>query len=163
MRYAVRLTKDTNDTYLASVPDVPGANTFGETREEAKARVVDAILTVLDAYMKDRRPIPAPTAAGRDYVDLPVMDAAKLALYQAMMEQRVSKSELGRRLNVYLPQVDRILKVRYASKLGQIVSAFEALGKGLEIRVVDRPVHTKRRAAKGVVRGRRRAMRAAAG
>ena len=160
MFYPVTLTKDNNGTILVRFPDVPDAVTFGDTKEEAKARVVDAILTVLDAYMHDRRPIPAPMATGRDYVDLPVMDAAKLALYQAMMEQRVSKSELGRRLNVHLPQVDRILKVRYASKLGQIVSAFEVLGKGLEIRVVDRPGHAKR-PAKGQARAQRHRMQAA--
>lgn len=35
LRYRVKLSKDTNDTILVEVPDVPGAATFGEDREEA--------------------------------------------------------------------------------------------------------------------------------
>jgi len=35
LRYRVKLSKDTNGTILVEVPDIPGAVTFGEDREEA--------------------------------------------------------------------------------------------------------------------------------
>ena len=60
MRYAVRLSKDDNGTFLVTVPDVPGAITDGDTTDEALARAVDAVLTVFDECMRTRRPIPAP-------------------------------------------------------------------------------------------------------
>jgi antitoxin HicB len=47
LRYRVKLSKDTNGTILAEVPDVPGALTFGEDRQEAFPRAPDAIETVL--------------------------------------------------------------------------------------------------------------------
>ena len=139
MQYAIRLSKDDNGTFLVRVPDVPEAITYGDTKEEALARVVDAILTVFDECIRSRRPIPAAKTTGALSVEIPVLEAAKVALYQTMADQRVSKSELGRRLNVHLPQVDRILNVRHGSQMGQVVSAFQALGKRVELRVVDEP------------------------
>jgi len=47
LRYLVRLSKGTNDTVLVDVPAIPEAHTFGEDREEALARSVDAVETAL--------------------------------------------------------------------------------------------------------------------
>ena len=65
LRYHVKLSKDTNDTTLVEVPDVPGALTFGADREEALLRAPDAIETVLIGYMTDRRDIPMPSGGGK--------------------------------------------------------------------------------------------------
>ena len=43
MRYAVTLAPDDNGTILVTVPDIPEAVTFGEDRDDALARAVDAI------------------------------------------------------------------------------------------------------------------------
>lgn len=139
MRYAVRLSKDDNGTVLATVPDVPEAITYGDTKAEALERVVEAILTVFDERIRARQRIPPATTAGRTTVEIPVLEAAKVALYQTMGEQRVTKAELGRRLKVHMPQVDRILNIRHASQMGQVVSAFSALGKRVEFNIVDAP------------------------
>ena len=64
LRYRVKLSKDTNDTILVVVPDVPGAVTFGEDREEALLRAPDAIESALMGYIDLRREIPAPRAGG---------------------------------------------------------------------------------------------------
>src|ERR1035437_6561228 len=53
LRYHVRLSKDTNDTILVEVPEVPGALTFGADREEALLRAPDAIETVLIGYVAE--------------------------------------------------------------------------------------------------------------
>jgi len=142
MKYAVRLSKDDNGTFLVRVPDVPEAITYGDTKEEALARAVDAILTVFDECIRTRRPIPAPRTPGSTVVEIPLLEAAKVTLYQTMADQHVTKSELGRRLRVHLPQVDRILNVRHGSQMGQVVSAFQALGKRVELRVTDVPSRT---------------------
>ncbi len=136
LRYHVKLSKDTNDTILVEVPDVPGAVTFGSSREEALLRAPDAIETVLLGYVADRRAIPMPRAGGRrPFVTLPALTEAKLALYTAMRNARVSKAELARRLNCHLPQVDRLLDLRHASRLDQLEAAFRALGKQLSVQI----------------------------
>ena len=136
LRYHVKLSKDTNGTILAEVPDVPGAVTFGEDREEALLRAPDAIETVLIGYMADRRdiPMPRPRAKG-PFVALPALTEAKLALYQSMRAADVGKAALARRLNCHLPQIDRLLDLRHASRLDQLEAAFLALGKHLSVEI----------------------------
>ena len=137
MRYPVTLTKDDNDTYLVTFPDVPEAVTYGETKEEAVAHAPDALLTVFDALMRDKREIPAPSAKGQVFVEVPALETTKVELYRAMREQEIGKAELARRLDWHLPQVDRVLNVRHGSQLDQIEAAFGALGKKLVLNVVD--------------------------
>jgi antitoxin HicB len=138
MFYPVTLTKDDNGAWLVRFPDVPDAVTFGETKEEALERAVDALLSVFDAYMKDKKDIPAPSARkGKLGVEVPALDASKLALYQTMRAENISKSELGRRLHWHLPQVDRVLRVRHGSQIDQLEQAFAAVGKRLRIEISD--------------------------
>jgi antitoxin HicB len=139
MLYPARLTPDDNGTVLIAFPDVPGAVSFGNTPDEAIAHGLDALLTMFDGLMKERRPIPEPSAPDPTavLVVVPPLEAAKVALYQAMHTARVSKAELGRRLNVHGPQVDRILNVRHSSQIEQLSAAAGALGRRLELRLVD--------------------------
>jgi antitoxin HicB len=128
--------KDTNDTILVEAPDVPGAHTFGEDREEALLRAPDAIETMLMCYIDFRRDIPMPRAGRRGpFVTLPALTEAKLALYTEMRAAKVGKAELARRLNWHLPQVDRLLDLRHNSRLDQLEAAFRALGKRISVEV----------------------------
>ena len=136
LRYPVKLTTE-GDRVLVSFPDVPGAHTYGDDRDEALTRAVDAAATVFEALMKDRQPIPAPSTRRRGpHVDMPPLMVAKIELYNAMREQKVNKAELGRRLNWHLPQVDRVLDVNHASRVDQLEQALGAVGKRLELHVV---------------------------
>ena len=136
LRYSVKLLKDTNDTILVDVPDVPEAHTFGEDREEALLRAPDAIESALMLYIDLRRDIPVPRVGGRGpFVTLPALTEAKVALYTAMRTAKVGKAELARRLNWHLPQVDRLLDLRHASRLDQLEAAFRVLGKCLSVEI----------------------------
>ncbi|HLG99269.1 MAG TPA: type II toxin-antitoxin system HicB family antitoxin [Bryobacteraceae bacterium] len=138
LRYPVKLQRDTNGTILVSFPDVPEAHTFGEDREEALARAEDALETALIGYMEDRLPIPKPSPSKRGpFIVVPALAEAKLALYSAMRAGRISKSELARRLNCHLPQVDRLLDLRHGSRLDQLEAAFRVLGKQLSVQILD--------------------------
>ena len=139
MRYPVTLTPD-DGQFTVTFPDVPEAVTFGETRDEALQRAPDALLTVFDAFMKDRRDIPAPSRATGDAIELPTLESAKIELYRAMRSGKIGKAELARRLRWHMPQVDRVLKVRHGSQLDQMEAAFAALGKRLVISIVDSDV-----------------------
>jgi antitoxin HicB len=136
VRYPVVLAADDNDTVLVTFPDFPEAQTFGHDEAEALARAVDALETVIDAYIRDRRDIPAPSAVKGPSVTLPTLMATKVQLYTQMRQQGVNKTELAKRLNVHLPQVDRLLDVRHGSQLDQLDAAARALGGHLEISLV---------------------------
>ncbi len=136
MRYPVTITPD-DGQFTVTFPDVPEVVTFGETREEARQRSLDALLTIFDALMKDRRDIPEPSRVTNDAIELPALESAKIELYRAMRARNIGKAELARRLDWHLPQVDRVLQVRHGSQLDQMQAAFAALGKKLVLTVVD--------------------------
>jgi antitoxin HicB len=133
MRYAVTLAPDDNGTLLVTAPDIPEAVTFGEDREDALARAADAIETAIMGFMTAREDIPAPKAKGEDYVSLPALSVAKIELYRAMRADGVGKTALAKRLGVALPQIDRLLDLRHASRLDAIERAFAALGRTMEV------------------------------
>jgi antitoxin HicB len=156
----VTISPDDNGTFLVTFPDVPDAVTYGDTIQEALERAPEALLTIFDAYMKDRRDIPVPSSVREIGIELPPLETAKIELYRAMRAARVGKAELGRRLHWRGPQVDRVLNVRHASQLDQMDQAFAVLGKRLHISVDDAPppVHpgVLATAAKGTGRTRAR-------
>src|SRR2546426_1130321 len=137
MQYPVTITPD-DGQFTVTFPDVPEAVTFGETRDEALQRAPDALLTIFDAFMKDRRDIPAPSQTTGDAIELPVLESAKIELYRAMRAGNIGKFELAKRLHWHLPQVDRVLRVRHGSQLDQMEAAFAALGKKLVLTVADK-------------------------
>src|SRR5262245_37756783 len=138
MDYPVTLERDDNDTVLVGFPDFPEAHTFGEDESDALERAKDALATVIDAYIKDRRDIPSPSAlVARHRVTMPALVEAKVRLYETMRAAKVNKSELARRLDWHLPQVDRLLEMTHASKLEQLESAFAVMGKRLVVAVED--------------------------
>lgn len=140
MDYPVLLERDDNDTILVSFPDFPEAHTFGETVDDALVHGVDALSTIIDAYIKDRRAIPLPSAKVTRYrVTMPALVELKVALYEAMRQAKVGKAELARRLDWHLPQVDRLLAMTHASRLDQLEAAFSALDKRLVVGVQERP------------------------
>ena len=136
MRYTVTLTPDDNGTLLVHVPDIPQAVTFGEDREDALARAVDAIETALIGFIDAREPIPAPKAKGSDGVSLPALSVAKIGLYEAMRLEGIGKATLARRLGVALPQIDRMLDLRHHSRMDAMERALAAMGRSLSVSVL---------------------------
>jgi antitoxin HicB len=122
---------------LISFPDFPNIHTFGDDEAEALARGADALETMIAAMIADREDIPEPSRAKGKSINLSALAAAKIALYRLMRAEGIGKAELGRRLNCHLPQVDRLLDLRHASRFDQVEAAFGVLGKRLEIQVRD--------------------------
>jgi antitoxin HicB len=131
MRYAVRLIPDDNGTVRVEVPDLPGTNPFGEDAEDALGHAVDAIDSMLEFLMDDRRPIPRPKARGLHYVTLSPLKEAKLALYELMLKRKLRKADLARMLGWKPTQVDRLFNLGHNSRIDQLQQAFAALGKEL--------------------------------
>ena len=137
LRYRVKLTHE-DGAVVVSFPDVPGALTFGIDEAEALARAADALETLFMGLIQDRRPIPKPrhSSKGKSVV-LPVLAEAKIELYNLLRDRKIGKAELARRMNCHLPQIDRLLDLRHASRLDQLEQAFRAIGKRLEVAVAD--------------------------
>ncbi|MCB9958209.1 MAG: type II toxin-antitoxin system HicB family antitoxin [Rhodospirillaceae bacterium] len=135
LTYPVDLLED-GDTVMASLPDLPGCRTYGETHEEALERAVDAALTLITALVKDREEIPdGSSAEGRPVARLPLQAELKVQLYRAMRAHGIGQSDLAERLNKSQKEVWRLLDLTHASKLDQIEAAFAALGYRVDTEV----------------------------
>lgn len=127
---------DDEGTVLVKFPDIPEAITFGEDREEALMRAIDALETALMIYIDRRKPIPLPSRAGkRPTVSPCALSVAKLFIHQAMIDQGIRKTDLAIKLGCHLPQIDRILNLNHASKLEQLEHALSVLGLFLHVGV----------------------------
>ncbi|WP_244253735.1 type II toxin-antitoxin system HicB family antitoxin [Burkholderia multivorans] len=110
----------------------------GVDEADTCARTLAALEDAFEIYFGEKRPIPLPSAEhdGKYVVTLPVLLALKVLLANEMIEQKVRKAELARRLQVSQVQIDRLLRFRHASKIEHVEAAFTQLGKRLEIRAV---------------------------
>ena len=97
--YPCVLTAEESGGYSVSFPNVPEALTCGDDRDEALAMAEDALIVALGSYMRCREDIPVPDAAAgkQEMVAVPLVVAAKLALYTAMREQGLTKGGLALR------------------------------------------------------------------
>lgn len=135
--FPVVLEKAPEGGFVVKFPDVPEALTQGDDETEALARAVDALETALEFYTDEGRDLPkARKPKRRQHVVSPsTLAVLKLEVYQAMREGRVKKTELARRLNWHLMQVDRLLDLHHASRIDQVEAALSALNRRLEVRV----------------------------
>lgn len=137
LTYPFSLTPDTNDTFLVQFPDIPEAITVAKDEDEAMVNGLEALEAAIEIYFDEKRVVPKPSKAKRGQlsITLPALVTAKVLLANELVSQGVRKAELARRLNVHMPQVDRLIDLRHSSKLENIEAAFHSLGKNLEVRV----------------------------
>jgi len=124
---------------LIQFVDVPEAHTVAPTAADtAGDPALDCLIAALGGYIKLGRAIPRPSPArGRPLAILPPLVAAKLALYQAMRAERITRSALARRLDLQENAVRRLLDLDHRSHIDQIDRALAVLGKRLEVRVLQ--------------------------
>ena len=134
--YPVIIERD-GEGFLARFPDIPEALTSGATRQEALEMALDALVTAMEFYFEDRRPVPRPSRPqpGEEVVELPASLSAKVLLLNEMLRQRITASELARRLGTSPQSVNRIIDLDHATKIDTLADAFRALGRKLDIRI----------------------------
>ncbi len=137
--YPVTLTPDETDGgFIVTFEDIPEAITQGDAVSDALTEAADALEEAIAGRIRRGDAIPEPSSAeDRLKVSVPAQTAAKAALYLALKETGISKSELAARLECDEKEVRRLLDPRHPSKLPRIQKALAALGKGLSIRLID--------------------------
>lgn len=137
--YPVVLTESAEGGYVVTFPDIPEAITQGEDEAEALARAQDALHTALEFYTDEGQDLPKASRAkrGQRVVRPAALFGMKLAIYQAMREEKVRKTELAKRLNSHLMQVDRLLNLHHDSRMDQVEAALRALNRRVSISVVE--------------------------
>lgn len=135
MRYPVDLQPDSGG-YVVSFPDIPEALTQGDTREEALAMALDALITAFDFYFEDNQAIPLPSEVTGDYVEVPLSVASKVLMLNALVESGLTRVELADRIGIKKQEVNRLINLHHSTKIDAIQRAMHALGKQLDIYVL---------------------------
>lgn len=132
---AVLAPDDEDGGFVVTFVDLPEAITQGEGVEDALEEAIDCLDEAIANRIVMGMPIPKPSRIdkGRYAVSLPAQTAAKAALYVALREANISKSELARRLHCDEKEVRRLLDPRHPSKLPRIESALAAIGHKLVV------------------------------
>lgn len=119
-------------------PDVPEAIATGPSMEDALEQARDALISALSFYVDEGEPLPiASSAEGRPMIGVSILEAAKLALHDAMVSGKITNMELARRLGLDEKAVRRLRDPLHRSHIGQIETALQALGRRVELLVED--------------------------
>lgn len=136
LSYPYEVEKDEGGYFLLQFLDVAEAHTDGKTREEAEAGALDCLLAALGGYIEAKRDLPRPSRKrGAEKVAPPPLVAAKLALYQAMREEKVTQVELARRTGRDQKDIRRLLDLDHRSHIGLVEDALAKLGRHLIVSV----------------------------
>ena len=121
--------------FIVTFPDVPGAITGAQTREESLFLAEDVLVAMLAVYVQQQReiPTPSPVADDQELVAVPPIAAAKLALYTAMREQGITGDALALRLNLSDSAIRKLLDPDCYSHISQIMKALRNVGRSLVI------------------------------
>ncbi|EPC2362424.1 type II toxin-antitoxin system HicB family antitoxin [Citrobacter freundii] len=134
MRYPVTLTPD-GGGYVVSFPDIPEALTQGDSREEALANALDALVTAFEFYFEDNEHVPEPGEVTGDFVEVPASVAAKVILLNAYIGSGLTQVELANRMGIKKQEMTRVFDLKHSTKIDTIQKALAALGRRLELSV----------------------------
>lgn len=137
MYYPAQFTPAEEGGFVVTFRDLPEAITQGDDKTEAREMAADVLLSTMDFYFDDKRPVPLPSKPqkGEELVELPAAVYAKVLLLNEMLAQGISNVELARRLGTRPQEVQRIINLHHNTKIDTISAALHELGKRLTLGV----------------------------
>lgn len=131
--YPANIEQDKGGFFLVTFPDISFAATDGDSLKEALAEAEDCLEEAVAVCIADGLPIPeaSPIKKGQYAIPLSAQMSAKASLNIAVNEERISKSELARKLDIDEKEVRRMLSPRHQTKLPRIEQALALLGRRL--------------------------------
>ncbi len=136
--YPIKVTPDRKDGgYVVTCRDISEVITQGETPDEAIAEAEGALQAAIEGRIEDGLDIPAPSKAkrGERLGTTPITTALKAAVYIALRDSGISKSEFARRMQVNEKEARRMLDPKHSTKVPTLERALAALGRRAEIKV----------------------------
>lgn len=133
--YPIELTKQQEGGYLVTFPDLPEAITQGETKEEATSEAIDCLEEAIANRIEMKLDIPYSSKPKKqqECVSLPATIAAKAALYLTIKKEKLTNTNLAKKLNCDEKEIRRLLDPHFKSKIPRIEQVLHQLGQRLEV------------------------------
>ena len=130
---------DKPGVFVIGFRDIPEAITQGKGERDALLQAADCLEEAIAGRIADGREIPKASrpARGERLIPVPASMAAKVALYLAMGEVGMTKTQLARKLGCDEKEVRRMLDPRHPTKLPRIKEALDVLGRRLIVSVEE--------------------------
>ena len=126
--------------YVVTFPDLRHGATQGETLEEATSMAKDFLACVISIFMEEGEYLPKSRKRRGPLfrlISLPVLQSAKVELYQAFRASGLTKTQLAARMGIAKSNLDRLFDLQHHSRFDQIESAFAALNKQVWVEIRD--------------------------
>lgn len=137
-KYPALFKKDKEDNgFVITFRDIPEAITQADTLEQCHVEAVDCLEEAIAGRIDDNLDIPEPSKLRRNeyFITVPAQTAIKAALYIAMKEEKINKSELAKRLDIDVREVRRMLNPHHGTKLPSMEQALAVLGRSVELHI----------------------------
>lgn len=133
--YEVDKHDDGNDLFFVSCPLVPEPLATGATLKAAKADLIGLLLITAGVYRKEGRLFPVPAGCPEPTVELNYCQSLKIHLLNAMTETGAKPIDIAKRLDLPRQRLTPLLDPKVASRLDVVLSAIEATGKELTLKI----------------------------
>jgi antitoxin HicB len=135
MKYPAKFEAGETGAVIVTFRDIPEAIAQGDDEADAHTEGASALLTAMDFYFEDRRPVPAPSEPieGERLIELPLSASAKVMLLNEMLAQKVRPVDLARLMDLKPQEVNRIVDLNHATKIDTLAAAFKAMGRELDL------------------------------
>jgi antitoxin HicB len=136
--YPVHLEPSLEGGFVVTCRDVPETITQGDSLQEALDEAADALDEALQGRIEDGEDVPPASRARKNeyLVAPPVGTALKLAVYLALRDTKISRSELAHRLDVDEKEIRRVLDPKHQTKANRLEAVLRTLGRRVDVSVV---------------------------
>jgi len=142
-RYAVRLETEADEVGLIfpDFPEIVSWHPAGSSEAALKEAAADALLVALHARVMENDDIPEPSEVvdAAFHVHARPLAVMKLALYEGLREEGLTRRELAKRLGKSDTIANRLLDLTHKSTVSQLEEAMSALGRDLVIDATATP------------------------
>ena len=136
MKYPFTVERTESGGYILQLVDIQEVIAHGDSLDEARSEILSAFLSFAEWLFDDGLPIPLPSSAGCDSIDVPVSVTAKILLLNAMTETKTRPSDIARKTGLAKQEMTRITNLRYKTKIDTLERAINATGKTLRLQAV---------------------------
>ena len=136
--YPIDLHEASEGGYSVTFPDLDEAFTDGDSFADVISEAADCLEEALAGRIVRRDTIPAPSPAmGRPTAVPGATLAAKIALYEALQQERLSISALAGSMGVPETEVHNLLDPAHATNISKLEEALARFGKRLVVSVEE--------------------------